>query len=80
MPFANADISDIIATTIQSRSGVIADNIQQLAYLKVGSSSKYSLLDSCIRSKTDVHETARSGKSSALESRSRARAAATYLG
>lgn len=27
MPFANADISDIIATTIQSRSGVIADNV-----------------------------------------------------
>ena len=27
MPFANSDISDIVATTIQSRSGVIADNV-----------------------------------------------------
>lgn len=27
MAFANADISDIIATTIQSRSGVIEDNV-----------------------------------------------------
>ena len=27
MAFANSDISDIIATTIQSRSGVIADNV-----------------------------------------------------
>lgn len=27
MAFANADISDIIATTIQSRTGVIADNV-----------------------------------------------------
>jgi hypothetical protein len=27
MAFANADISDIIATTVQSRSGVIADNV-----------------------------------------------------
>lgn len=27
MAFANSDISDIVATTIQSRSGVIADNV-----------------------------------------------------
>lgn len=27
MPFANADVSDIIATTIQSRSGKLADNV-----------------------------------------------------
>jgi len=27
MPFANADISDIIATTIQHRNGVLADNL-----------------------------------------------------
>ena len=27
MAFANAQVSDIIATTIQSRSGVIADNV-----------------------------------------------------
>lgn len=38
MAFANANISDIIATTIQSRSGVIADNVTKnnalLAHLK----------------------------------------------
>jgi hypothetical protein len=27
MPFANPDVSDIIATTIQSRTGKIADNV-----------------------------------------------------
>lgn len=27
MAFANSDISDVIATSIQSRSGVIADNV-----------------------------------------------------
>jgi hypothetical protein len=29
MPFANAAVTDIIATTIESRSGVIADNVTQ---------------------------------------------------
>lgn len=27
MAFANSDISDILATTIESRSGVVADNV-----------------------------------------------------
>ena len=27
MAFANSDVSDVIATSIQSRSGVIADNV-----------------------------------------------------
>ena len=27
MPFANSDVSDLVATTLQSRSGVIADNV-----------------------------------------------------
>ena len=27
MPFANSDISDIIATSVQSRSGVVANNV-----------------------------------------------------
>ena len=27
MPFANADISDVVATTIQHRNGVLADNL-----------------------------------------------------
>ena len=27
MPFANSAITDIIATTIQNRSGVLADNV-----------------------------------------------------
>ena len=29
MPFANSAITDIIATTIQSRSGELADNLTQ---------------------------------------------------
>jgi hypothetical protein len=29
MAFANAQVSDIIATTIQSRSGIIADNVSR---------------------------------------------------
>ncbi len=29
MSFANSDISDIIATTIESRSGTVADNVTE---------------------------------------------------
>lgn len=47
MAFANAQVSDIIATTIQSRSGVIADNVTKnnglLTYLnKRGNSKPFS--------------------------------------
>jgi hypothetical protein len=44
MAFANANITDIIATTIQSRTGKIADNVTDnnalLAYLKKGGNVK----------------------------------------
>ena len=44
MTFANSDISDIIATTIQSRSRVIADNVEKnnalLMRLKEGGRKK----------------------------------------
>ncbi len=44
MAFANSQVSDIIATTIQSRSGVIADNVTQnnafLTYVKKRGNTK----------------------------------------
>ena len=44
MAFANSSISDIVATTIQSRTGAIADNVTQnnavLMYLKKGGNQK----------------------------------------
>lgn len=44
MAFANSSISDIVATTIQNRSGVIADNVTKnnalLSYIKKSGNSK----------------------------------------
>ena len=44
MAFANPAISDIIATTIQSRSGIVADNVTKnnalLAYISKGGNVK----------------------------------------